>query len=157
MFPKKAPFPPWLTLLQPRCCKGTGAILPATWGIQGQILAVGVAEQVPADRLKLLQPDWASPAPGFVGSVGMCPGKFHLGAGGLQQNWHWPGNPCGCSEQDCSWGCWRCPGWLGPPLSLLWPVVCPWVHRVHGHSSPSPPLPQQCPSWSCWLLVMPDM
>lgn len=80
VLPKQAPLPPWLGPLQPGCCRSTGATVPSPWGIKSQILAIRAAEQVPDDRLEPPYPGWALPAPGFVRSVQVCPGKFYLGA-----------------------------------------------------------------------------
>lgn len=87
----------------------------------------------------------------------MSPEKFHVGAGGCQQSWHQPGGPV----------------WLLVAVLFLGLLLSAWVVGtlpelavasavslsmwVHGHSSPSPPLPQKCPFCSCWVLVVLDM
>lgn len=56
--------------------------------------------------------------------------------------------------------------WLLVAMLFLGLLLSAWVLGtlpeslsmwVHGHSSPSPPLPQKCPSCSCWVLVVLDM
>lgn len=55
-----------------------------------------MAEQVPDDGLEPLHPDWASPVPGFVGSIGIPLRNFMLGLGDASKAGSRQEDSCGC-------------------------------------------------------------